>query len=128
MKVAYLDSSWLVAMAFDEPGAADHVAALEPYDVLLATSLTEAELTSVFAREGESLPPRFLESLEWIYPARRLTPEIERVLGEGYVRGADLLHLATALYAAESPGDVAFLTLDERQREVATAVGFKIPG
>jgi len=127
VKVAYLDTSWLIAMAFDEPGAVDRVAALEPYDVLLATSLTEAELVSVFAREGASLPSRFLETLEWVYPARRLTPEIERVLGGGYVRGADLLHIATALYAAESPGEVAFLTLDERQREVAAAVGFETP-
>lgn len=127
MSVAYLDTSWLVAMAFDEPGVEELGASLDPYDVLLATSLTEAEFAAVCSREGESVPARFMESLQWVFPTRRLTPEIERVRAEGYVRGADLLHVATALYAAESPRDIAFLTLDARQRDVAASVGFQTP-
>ena len=41
--------------------------------------------------------------------------EISMVVGSGYVKGADLWHLATALYAADDPGELTFITLDERQ-------------
>ena len=44
-----------------------------------------------------------------------------------YLRGADLWHVATALYLAESPADVDFLTLDPAQREAAAALGFPTP-
>lgn len=41
-------------------------------------------------------------------------------------RGADLWHVASALYVAPSPADLYFLTLDERQRSVAATLGFRI--
>lgn len=45
----------------------------------------------------------------------------------GYGRGAEIWHLATALYLAESPGELPFFTLDERQRRVAAELGFPTP-
>lgn len=41
----------------------------------------------------------------------------------GYMRGADLWHLANALYIAPKR-DVHFLTLDLRQQSVARALRF----
>lgn len=45
-------------------------------------------------------------------------------LGIGYARGADLHHLACALFAAESPRDLPFLTLDTSQGALASKLGF----
>ena len=41
-------------------------------------------------------------------------------------RGADLWHIATALYLAREPGAISFVTLNERQRAVAVALGFQV--
>ena len=112
-------------MALDEPGAADLAETANQHDTLIVSQLVEAELAAALAREGQSVPDRFLADLEWVLPTRRLTPEIDRALAVGHLCGADLLHVATALYAVESPADIAFLTLDERQREVAVALGFR---
>jgi hypothetical protein len=54
-----------------------------------------------------------------------LTPELERVFAGGYLKGADAWHLACALYLAEEPAKLAFLTLDRRQRAVARRLGFR---
>jgi len=84
----------------------------------------EAEFRSVCRRDNRSLVGYLLNEVEWLSPPRALTPEIIRVLDAGYVRGADCWHLATALYLAPDPSELVFLTLDDRQREVATALGF----
>jgi hypothetical protein len=39
-----------------------------------------------------------LAGVSWILPDRRLTAEIQRVLDVHPLRGADLWHVATALY------------------------------
>lgn len=52
--------------------------------------------------------------------------EIARVPAAGYVRGADCWRLAAALYVAPEPGELSFVTLDARQREVAAALGFAV--
>ncbi len=93
-------------------------------DVALSSTLLEVELRSALAREGIEGADRLLYTISWILPDRRLTPEIDRVLGAGYARGADLQHLACALFAAESPHDLPFLTLDASQGELASALGF----
>ena len=62
-------------------------------------------------------------SIEWIHPDRPLTSEIVAALQVDYSRGADLWHIAVALYLnATRPGAVAFITLDERQRAVAAGL------
>ncbi len=124
MKACYLDTSCLVALAFGERGADEIAARLRTFDVLLSSTLLEAEFRSTLAREDVPDGERFLRTISWILPDRRLSAEIERILAIGYVRGADLQHLACALYAAESPRDVPFLTLDGRQKEIAAALSF----
>lgn len=125
MKVACVDTSCLVAIAFGERGAATLARRLEGFDVLAAPDLLAAELRSAFVREGLEGEPRMLGAISWIVPDRPLHPEIARVLDAGYVRGADCWHLAAALYLAEDPAGISFLTLDERQAGVAKALGFR---
>lgn len=124
MKVAYVDTSCLVAVVFQEARGKSMARHLGEVDHIVASNLLEAELRSAFARESVDFPPALLNAVSWIIPDRPLHQEIQRVLAAGYVRGADCWHLATALYLSPEPGEMIFLTLDERQRGVARALGF----
>ncbi len=126
MSVAYVDTSALVAIAFNERGAAALARRLDAFSRLLSANLLEAELRAAFTREGHQFEPGFVSGIEWVLPDRPLTDEFETVLQVGYLRGADLWHLATALYLAREPGAISFVTLDDRQRAVATALGFQV--
>ena len=125
MRFAYVDTSCLVAIAFGERGATALARRLERFDERFASNLVEAEFRSAFLREGIEREPELLDALSWIVPDRPLSAEIAVVLKAGYVSGADCWHLATALYLAEQPRDISFVTLDELQRSVATAIGFR---
>ena len=125
MNVAYVDTSCLVALAFNERGAAALARRLGRFDRLVACNLAEAELRAAFVREDRAWDPTALDRLGWIVPDRRLSPEIERVLAAGHVRGADCWHLATALYVAGDPRLLSFVTLDRAQGAVARALGFR---
>ena len=125
MTFAYVDSSCLVAVAFDEPGARKLAARLRRFDRLFSSNLLEAELRSALVREGaDGHIEDLLSWLTWVYPNRPLTPEYARITTAGYLRGADLWHLANALFLAPDPTDLSFLTLDGRQGEVARRLGF----
>jgi len=95
----------MVAVAFGEPGAESLARRIEDIN-------TDHGL---------------LSGMSWIFPDRRLTDEFQRVLSARPLRGADLWHLATALYVAEAPSDIDFLTLDAAQRDAAAALGFSTP-
>jgi hypothetical protein len=127
VSVAYLDTSCLIALAFDEPEAQRVRAAVEDRTQLLSSGLLEAELLSTLALEGLSADPHFLAAIGWVLPDRPLGPEIRRALAHGYAKGADLWHLATALYVAEDPSELAFVTLDPDQQQIAIALGFQVP-
>jgi predicted nucleic acid-binding protein len=125
MRLAYLDTSCLVAIAFAETGSTKMAGRLERMDRLFASNLLEAELRSAVAREGLSVDPAdLLSGITWVYPNRPLRGEFARIALEGYVKGADLWHLACALFLAPEPKDLAFLTLDKRQDAVARKLGF----
>lgn len=126
MSVAYVDTSALVAIAFDERGAAACARRLDSFSRLMSSNLLDAELRAVFAREGHVYEPSLVDGIDWVLPDRLLTHEFETVLQAGYLRGADLWHLATALYTTPEPGEISFVTLDHRQQAVASAVGFEV--
>ena len=128
MSVAYVDTSVLTAVVFDEPGAAAYARRLDEFSRLISSNLLEAELRAAFARENLLYPERAVAGIEWILPRRPLAPEFATVLGTGYLRGADLWHVATALYVSPRPGSLWFATLDARQGTVAEALGFRVPG
>jgi hypothetical protein len=125
MKFAYVDTSCLLAIAYAERGAAALSRRLAGFDDLLSANLLEAELRAAFRRDGIGGEPDLLAAVSWVIPDRSLGPEIQRVLDAGYARGADCWHLAVALYLAGDPATISFLTLDERQRTVADALGFR---
>ena len=124
MNVAYVDTSCLVAIEFGERGSARVSARLESFERLFAANLLEAELMASFTREGVAYDAGLIADLTWILPDRPLTSEIERVLSVGWIRGADLWHLATALYVAEDASEMTFVTLDTAQRAQAERLGF----
>lgn len=121
---AYVDASCVVAIALTEPGWPSVRKRLARAGQLYAANLLEAEVGAAFRREG--LPPNAapLSGIAWIIPDRALSAELDRVFEAGRLRGADAWHLAAALYFAPEPSAFPFLTLDERQAEVAAALGF----
>ena len=126
MSIAYVDTSVLTAIAFDEPGAAVHAKRLDEFARLISSNLLEAELRAAFARENLLFQESTIAGIEWILPNRTLAAELAAVLEAGHLRGADLWHVATALYVAPQPGSLSFVTLDTRQGAVAEALGFQV--
>ena len=127
MKPAYVDSSFLLAIAFGEPDATRLAARLGQSDSVHASDLVEAEVLSALAREAAHPPEADLfAALSWTFPDRPLTEEFGRILEAGYLKGADLWHLACALYLSPDPQDLFFLTLDTRQKKIAARLGFRL--
>jgi hypothetical protein len=89
-----------------------------------------AEVLAAAVREGVPLASALeaLAGVALVLPGRSLRPEIEEVLTMGRVRGADLWHLACALFLArDAREELAFLTRDEPQRRLARRLGFPTP-
>jgi predicted nucleic acid-binding protein len=128
VRLAYVDSSCLVAIAFGEPGAKRVAASLSECDRLLSTNLLEAEFRSALAREGAGAGEGgdLLSWISWYLPDHPLSAEIGEVLRLGHVRGADLFHLAAALRLRRDFKDLLFATMDRRQGETARALGFAV--
>lgn len=124
MTLAYVDTSCLVAIAFGERTGGTTARRLERFDQICAASLLEAEFRAALARENVVGDAGLLSWVTWVLPDRPLSAEISQVLAVGKLRGADLWHLACALYVAGTPKDLPFITLDQRQRNVARRLGF----
>ena len=124
MEGAYVDASAALSIAFRESGYEAVDQRLRGFARLWSSNLLEAELRAAFARNNLIFEPRFIDGIEWIAPDRPLSLEIAAALEIGYLRGADLWHVAVALYQADDPGEVTFVTMDNRQRAVAAALGF----
>ena len=122
---AYIDTSCLVAVALGEPEAEAWRVRIAACDGIWSCDLLNAELRATLHREGGHLDPEpLLQRIGWVRPNRRLDAELALVLAQGYLRGADLLHVASALFLAPSPGNILFLTCDAQQRKVASSLGF----
>ena len=125
-RYAYVDTSCLVAIAFEESDVEGLAQRLGSYDRLVSSNLLEAEFRAALVREEVEAGETLLSPLTWIFPNRPLSQESRRVQAHGYVRGADLWHLACALYlAGDDVGGLVFETLDQRQSEVAASLGFR---
>ncbi|HEX6559967.1 MAG TPA: PIN domain-containing protein [Longimicrobiales bacterium] len=124
MKVAYLDSSVLAAILFDEPGGAAMARKLGGLDTVVCSALLEAELRGAAAREAVTLDEEQLAAITWITPQQPLSAQYRQVLAAGLVRGAELFHLACALHFYGGSEHGVFLTLDVAQRTVAQKLGF----
>ena len=125
MTIAYVDTSALAAAAFGEPGSDAMAQRLNEFTSIVTSNLLEAELRSVYARERRRFEANRLSRVDWVMPNRPLSPEIAVVLDAGYMKGADLWHMATALYIAPDPSKIFFVTLDKRQHATASILGFQ---
>lgn len=119
-----MDSSVLVGHAFGEPAASAVVRRVRSFARVVSSPLLEAELLAALRREGRALDERWLNGISLVPADRSLRAEVSAVLAAGYLRGADCWHVATALYVAQTPSTLVFLTLDARQAQVASKLGF----
>ncbi|MBI4209582.1 MAG: type II toxin-antitoxin system VapC family toxin [Deltaproteobacteria bacterium] len=128
MKIAYIDTSVIVAILFNERGGKAMRRSLQKLDAVFSSNLLEAELRSVFVREAIDIQfaSASLDAVRWVLPDRPLNPEISAVLKQGYLRGADAWHLACALYLSPRSSDLLFLTLDVPQKKIAAKLGFSV--
>ena len=128
MPTAYIDPSGLVAIAFNQRQGSEFELRLGAYTRLVSSNFLEAEVRAAFANpeRGRQYDSEILSGIEWIYSDRPLSREIESTLSVGYLRGGDLWHVAVALYFYPDPTEVYFLSLDDRQRGVAEALGFQV--
>lgn len=125
MSVAYVDTSALVSIAFNERGWTSLARRLDNFSHLLSSSLLEAELRAAFVREEIDFTTSLVSGIERVLPDRPLTPELKMTLEAGYLRGTELWHVATALYIVREPSEISFVTLDIQQRTVVKALGFQ---
>ena len=116
----------MLAIVFGEEGGAKAARQIGLVDEAVSSNLLEAELRAAALREQVELDDEVLTALSWVLPDRPLTAEIEAVLRVGYLRGADLWHLACALYVFGDVKERLFLSLGERQRGAAERLGFII--
>jgi predicted nucleic acid-binding protein len=134
----FVDTSVLVALAFGEPGHKRIRDLMSAAADVFASPLLEAEFRAALARERVDQDTSLLKSIRWVLPDRSLSAELGRVyavrsdvdqnvFAAGRARGADAWHLATALFLVPDPGELPFLTLDQRQRSVAEELGFATP-
>ena len=126
MRTAYVDTSAIIAIAFREAGSDGLAGRINGFDHVSSSNLLEAELRSACTREGRPVPEILVSGFRWVQPTRPLSTELRSVLRAGYLRGADLWHVACALYMAQEAEDVTFITLDQRQAEVAAALRFRL--
>ena len=124
MKWAYVDSSLIIATLFQDGPARSIKKLWLSADRFVSSYLLEVEVLSAATRE------RF--ALELVEPELRkigyvrthsLATESKVILGKGYLRGADLYHVATALWIQNKHTGLKFLSLDEKQLVVARKVG-----
>lgn len=116
----------LAAIVFEERGSEVFRKKIEKCSLIVSSSLLEAEIKSAMWREAlplDAVAP-LLEAVTWVFPNRSLGPEIDRILALSYLRGADLYHLATALYLFPDPEKASFLSLDKAQHGAARTLGF----
>lgn len=125
MSTAYVDTSAIVAVAVDEPAGPAVAERLVTFSRRFSSNLLEAELRATLIRDGYRYDADLVSGITWVLPERPLAAEISEVLDAGYLRGADLWHVAAALHIADEPERLTFVTLDRRQAEVAAALGFQ---
>jgi hypothetical protein len=128
MKIAYLDTSLLIRMKFETP-ARREIRKVEQYEAFFSSELLYAEAMAFGSREklDASFVIRAIQGISWILPDRPLAEEMQQIITYGYIRGADLWHLACARYFSPDPSQISLLTRDARQRKIAEEIGFDTP-
>lgn len=116
-------------MLFEEPSARALARKLESLEELFSSSLFVAELLATLSREGRPLSEAdgLLDVVSLVFPSESLAAQCREALELGYLRGADLWHLACAMFLAGRERDkLLFISLDDRQRAQAKRLGFAV--
>ena len=122
---AYIDTSAILAIEFGEADAPYAKERIDHASTLIASNLMEAEVRSAMRRLGTGLDPKLISTWTGSIQIDHSRPEFDVILRAGYLRGADLWHVAVALFASPDPSQISFITLDMRQRNVARDIGFQ---
>ena len=119
----------MVSLTLREPGWGKLSETTARFETYHASELLVAEFLATLKRQriDIALATGPLSTIAWVVPTRSIRPEIDRVLEHGALRGADLWHLACALYLSPTPKSLPFLTRDSEQRGVAKRIGFPVP-
>lgn len=136
----YFDSSALVKRYLKEIGS-DRVKQIINHMPFIATSkLTFPEILSAFARKyktGDISEDKFTQSvkkfeIEWNYfliveIQDELFPIIKRTLKKHYLKGADSIHLSSAIWLKDNTKeDITFVSADKNLIKVVQAEKIKI--
>jgi predicted nucleic acid-binding protein len=137
--IIYAESSAVLSWLLGEASSPQVLEILEAATFVVTSDLTLLECDRAFHRAhslGELSPERHAElraelgqlSEYWIL--LRLNNSIVERAREAFpgppIRSLDALHLASVLHAAASNPGIALLTLDERIRSCARALGLRI--
>ena len=137
MTIVYFDSSALVKLVLDEPGSDVAAELWNACDAALSSRLAYPEVRAALAAAGrnhdltESEVTAAADEWETFWASMRpieLSADVEKVAGElaslHRLRGADAVHLASAL--ALAPADVTVAVWDKRLHAGAAAVGLAV--
>ena len=137
MTIVYFDSSALVKLVLDEPGSNVAAELWNASDAALSSRLAYPEVRAALAAAGrnhdltESEVTAAADEWETFWASMRpieLSADVEKVAGElasvHRLRGADAVHLASAL--ALAPADVTVAAWDKRLHAGAAAVGLGV--
>lgn len=125
MKWAYVDSSVVLATIFEDQPAKKLAKLWGSAERFISSYLLEVEVFSAMRREqvDVSLADEPLRRLGFVQ-TRSLAQECKEILRMGYLRGADLFHLATAVWVRDKFTDLKFFSFDRQQMEIADKLGF----
>ncbi len=117
----------MISIALGEPYHRKLSSRLSRLEGLFSSNLLEADLRAAVAMEGEKAGgvKDIVVWMNWVHPYRPLTPEFQRVLEVGLLKGSDLWHVACALFRRRKFPDIRFITTDGRQGEIARSLGFR---
>lgn len=137
MAIVYFDASALVKLVLDEPGSDVAAALWNACDAALSSRLAYPEVCAALAAAGRNHDLTEAEAIaaadEWeiFWASMRpieLTADVEKVAGEQAavhrLRGADAVHLASAL--ALAPADVTVAVWDKRLHAGVAATGLAV--
>lgn len=137
--ILYVESSAVLGLLLGEPSRSAVGDAINSAEIVAASVLTGIECARALERERalKRMTPRQLEStraefhdLERRMHSLELTPEVAQRARESFpvepMRALDALHLATLLFVRDEARDVALLSLDERVRANAQALGIPV--
>jgi predicted nucleic acid-binding protein len=135
----YVESSAIVTWLLDQPRASEVEAVLSAADAVISSELTLIECDRALRRLQASAGPGSVNTgamrtrLEAAIAAWALEPIAGRVVDraraffpDDTIRSLDAIHVATAVVVGASLGKLDILSLDERIRSNAVALGFRV--